>query len=59
MSDQDYGVMTDQQQEQVALALYQLSPDQLVHVLLTILATLEEVYGIRIQFADAQSVLLP
>jgi len=59
VSDQDYGVMTDEQQEQVALALCQLTPDQLVKVLLAILATLENPYGIRIQFADPETVVLP
>ncbi len=48
MSDEAFGALSETQQEQVALALYQLTPDQLVKVLHAILETLHSCHGVRV-----------
>ena len=57
MSEQDYGAMTEKQQEAMALALYQLTPEQLVKVVATIAKTLDSIYGVQV-IVTADSVLL-
>jgi hypothetical protein len=48
MNDQDYGAMTDEQQTAVALAIYRLTPEQLIKVVATITSTLDSVYGVQV-----------
>lgn len=54
MINEDFGAMTDEQQERVALALYQLTPDQLVKVLHTIVHTLAKCYGKEVRVRSGQ-----
>jgi len=59
MSDQDYGAMTDEQQVAVALAIYKLSPEQLVKVLKAIVTTLHNSYGVEISVWRGDVVIWP
>jgi len=53
VSDQDYGAMTEEQQSAVALAVYQLTPEQMVKVLYAISHALYRHYGVRVVVTEA------